>query len=703
MKAKVLSLNIDKSMSFARFQARIASSLKSYAEEIVDVQQFEDIREMFIALQDALESDGLVITAVDTKNFLRFKNALIQAFGTDIVYNPSVLNKIEGLDIDDKKKKSLSAFPEPATVFVSDDGLYSGFGMENGSQYLMLLPIDNNRIDGILRNGVVPFLNKNITIENDYLSFYEEKSVHNEKVSSAVEKLKSVNAMVAVNGTRNAEILKSCGDSVRGFGDVFVFTPHVEDKGNVNVTEYTAQLAKVSLDLSAANIGACISDIYYSGNTKYICIAVASGESAVVRKLYMSDDETEDAFVESAAIELIELIADKAVGKRSIGIEISDSVSEENTITEEDKKTIDKKPLTILAIVLGVVIVLCAVIGIVFNSQGNDGKMSSVFDSIFGREEVSTTAPTTTAPTTTKAVNPQIIDPTLMKFSDYVISVIMNMSEEEIAKNIAITDSKAPEYITVNNEKIEAREALARIVTAELGSGYRIEAVKAQTVVIYTCLKFVSKDFVISGIQITDTYNDVVKGAVDAVFGEYLIYKGSLAITPYHKSSPTKTLDMTTVLPYLKAVEIDGNPDMALNDYQVKKEYTSDEFKALLLKYNSSLSLSANKNDWVVVKAHDSAVSEEIGNVTTVKVGTTELSGVDFRMKVLGVNEIASVCFTVEYDSEGDVFTVTSYGKGYGIGMSQMGAGFLAVRGEKYDAILAKYYEGTSIIEEDKV
>ncbi len=694
MKAKVLSLNVDKSMSFARFQARIGSSLKPYVDSNVQIEQYEDIREMFVALQSALENDGLIITAVDNKNFLRFKSALIQAFGTKVVYNPSVLNKIEGLDIDDKKKRLLSAFPEPATVFLSDDGVYSGFGMENGSQYLMLLPIDNNRIDSILRDGVVPFLSNNITVNNDFSHYFEEKSVNNEKVAEAVKKLVSSNSMVAVNGTKNAEVIKSCGDSVQDFSNVFVFTPHVEDKGNVNVTEYTAQLAKVSLDLSAANLGACISDIYLANNVKYICIAVASDESAIVRKLYMSENETEDSFVESAALELIELIGEKAAGKRSIGIEIADAPrSDENVITEKDKKPAGKKPLAILAVVLGVAIVICAVISMIFNSQGGSN---------FAEEET-TTEPTTEAPTeaTTQPQQPQIIDKSLDKFSDFMITKILSMSAEEITQNCVITDTKAPQFIIVNGEQIEAKEALARLVTAEMGSGYREDAIKAQTVAIYTCLKFLNFD--VSGVQITDTYNPVIKNSVDAVFGEYLTYNGALALTLYHNAAPTQTLDMTSVLPYLKAVRIDGNPDVALNDYQTKKEYKAEIFKNMLLKNNSTLVLSENPKDWVVIKAHDSAVSANVGNVSSVTVGGKEFSGFDFRMNVLGVDKLASICFTVEYNEETGKFIVTTYGKGYSVGMSQTGANFLAVKGDDYTKILSTYYEGTTIAKEEMV
>ena len=61
MRTKVLSLNVDRSMSFSRFQARIESSINNFTDDCV-FQQFEDIREMFVALQGALGDDGLVIT-----------------------------------------------------------------------------------------------------------------------------------------------------------------------------------------------------------------------------------------------------------------------------------------------------------------------------------------------------------------------------------------------------------------------------------------------------------------------------------------------------------------------------------------------------------------------------------------------------------------------------------------------------------------
>lgn len=696
MKTKVLSLNVDKSMSFNRFQARLESSIKPFADDS-SFMEFEDIREMFVALQGALEDEGLVITAVDLKNYLKFKNALIQAFGTEIVYSSAVLNKIESSGLDDKKKKAFSAFPEPATVFVSEDGLYSGMVMENSNQYLVLLPIDNDRIDEILRNGLVPFFKKRFpTDETDDVQI--ELSV-SDKVAVAVNSILESNSLVAVNGTRNAEVLKSCGDFVEGFNNAFVFTPYVEDKGNVNPTEYTAQLARASLDLSAANIGACISDIYSTSDLKYICIAVSKDDTALVRKLYMAEDETEKDLVESAAIELIELVAEKASGKRSVGIEISD----DNAITEEDKKIVNKKPLAILAIVVGIAIIICAVIGLVFQSDKNSG-LADTFGSLFNKEE-STTDETTTEPpteTTTESVPVQPYNPNLMKLSDYIVSEIMSMDEAEIAAK-TMQNNPAPEFITVNGERIEPKIALARLITADLGSGYRLEAVKAQVVAAYSCLKFLGNGFNLEGVRIAETYNDIVMDAVEDVYGEYLTFNNALALPVYHGLTAGSPLDMSMKLPYLKSVVADNTLDSTARDFASEKIYSVDDMKALLMKNNSSVVLSENPAEWIVIKEHNSSVSAEAGYVTSVMFNGVEMTGIEFRMNVMNPVDLPSLCFTITYEADQSRFIVKSFGQGYGIGMSQSAAKQLASEGNTYKAILEKYYEGTSISKEAMV
>lgn len=718
MKVRLLALNVNKNTPFARFQARVVSSIESYTDGAAFFEHFESMRDIFNALQSALEDDELILVASDINNYARLKNALIHALGFDIQQNSSVLNILEDYrDMNDEQRMEFSSFPESAEVFCSKDGLYSGFGIENGSQYLIFVPIDNDRIDHILRNGVVPFLNKHAVAHGDNAASTDEYSEETEKIKETVRILMQSGSLAAVNDTENAEVLKSCGDSVKNFDDVFIFTPHVEDKGEVNATEYAAQLAKVSLDLSAADIGASISDIYTAGDTRYLCIAVANAESAVVRKLYMSDNETDSEFIKSAAIELIELIGEKASGLQSVGIEISDGIND--SPAEAEKKSAGKKPIIALACVLGAIVLICAVLGIVYKVQGENGVFAKTLRNIFGGEPTTaeTAPPVQTDPVTEPTTAAQ---PATMKLSDFMVLDLINLEKNKIAAETSTAESVtsnsdktepqterdlgAPSVIKINGQNIEAKEALARLVMTEMGEGYNIEAIKAQTVVIYTYLKYRDTNFEIDGVTISDTYNDEVMRAVEDVFGEYLTYNGEVALTPYFAIAANKTADGSSVFtgsyPYLKSVQINGNPDTSAENYKIEKKYSLGELKGILLDFSSALKLDDDPLMWITVEEHDASVSSSIGYVTKVKAGGVEMSGIDFRTKVIGTANIPSQCFTVLYDDAASEFTFTSYGKGLGVGMSQTGADDLAAKGTNYKRILSTYFSGTTLSKE---
>ena len=117
MKVRLLALNVDKNMPFARFQARVVSSISMYSEENTSFEIFESLQDIFGALQDALENDEIIITAVDTKNYNKLKSALMQALETDVHYNPTILNMLESdEEMDDKTRKAFSAFPAALTM-----------------------------------------------------------------------------------------------------------------------------------------------------------------------------------------------------------------------------------------------------------------------------------------------------------------------------------------------------------------------------------------------------------------------------------------------------------------------------------------------------------------------------------------------------------------------------------------------------------
>lgn len=725
MKVRLLALNVEKNIPFARYQARVVSSIKNYTEGNETFEHYEKMRDLFGGFQDALQNDELIVIAVGEKHYFKLKKAVSQAFEVENSYSPAVLNMLEGNEsLTDEQRKEFSSFPEPATVFLSKDGMYSGFGIDNGEKFIVVIPIDDDRINVILRNGVAPYLAKGIGKDGDSI-ISEVQHFDNEKVEIAISRLWDSGSVVAVNGTANAEIMKNLGETAAHFDEVVIFTPYVEDKGEVNATEYAAQLARVSLDLSAANIGASISDIYETEGAKYICIAVANDESATVRKLYLEDGETEEAFIESVAVELFELIGERAAGIRSVGIEVSDAPAETQ---EPMEKKSGKKTATVLAIILGVVILLCAVLAIVFKMQGEKGSAANIIRKIFGYE--TTAEPTTES--TTKAPEPSAPAETnenKLKISDFITADIIELenkrreeaenpteqpSEAQPVTNEAgeviptetepQKDKGAPEFITVNGEKLPAKEAIAGLVQSEMDEGYDIEAIKAQAIVIYTYLKYRDNGFVIDGVQIEKSVTKEIEVAVEEVFGRYLSYNGEVALTPFFETAAGGTSDASLVFsgnyPYLKSItRLDGNPEEKAEGYEKTVELKRGEVQGILLKAGFEIDVNNDPAKWIIVREKNNAVSSSVGYVKSVRVGGQDLTGYEFITKLSEIG-LKSSCFKLSYNSSTETFTFTSYGVGCGVGMSKTGANALAGKGYNYEKILKTYFAGTTLTKE---
>ena len=70
------------------------------------------------------------------------------------------------------------------------------------------------------------------------------------------------------------------------------------------------------------------------------------------------------------------------------------------------------------------------------------------------------------------------------------------------------------------------------------------------------------------------------------------------------------------------------------------------------------------------------------------------ISGNDFRL-ALGAHEVRSTAF--EMNARGETLRLTGRGYGHGVGLCVVGAGRRALRGESYEAILAKYFPGLAL------
>ena len=714
MEMKLFSLYRNAADTSVKMQIKVIGCLNGFADSDISFDEYTSLKDMFGGLSKALKSSDFIVIAVDSSIYNSTKLKLMTALSLKKEQNEAVLKKLSKLELDESAQEKNAAMPEGATVFVSVDGINSGFAVKKGSQTIVMIPFDDQRLDSVLKRGLVPYITNggrlNSASEPEAAPTHEEKEEITSETTSEISEqemdiaahtlniLKESDIKVAVNGNTNATVMREFAVGLDDFDEYFTFTPHIEDRGDYNVTDYTAQMARSAKALSSATLGACISDIFTTNDgCDYICISVATDKSALVRKLYKEDGEDDAHLIRIACEEVFALIGEKAMGNNSVGIEIA-----QDEAPKADKKLSKKAKKAIISVIAIILVVAITVGSVYFVKQKNNNKEPQT------EPPVQTQAPETTTEAPVKADTMSLSK--LMRFE--LVNGIKNEEPEttsvettagaitanEPQTNEAPKDPNAvPSVITVNGQEIEAKEAIARIVTAETDSGFNAETLKAQAIITYTYLKYRDTNWRISNLTIADNYTQEAMDAVNEVFGHYLTFNDKVAFTPYCRMSAGKTANASTVFgnnfTYLKSVA--SASDKQRDGYKKEVLLTADDIKAGALAFDSTIEFPEDVSKWLTINAHDTAVSTGTGYVEKITVGNKEVSGVTFIYDIMKNKDLSSPCFSLSYDAESGTYTITTFGDGYGVGMSQLGADNMAVSGTKYDKILDQYFPGT--------
>ena len=186
-----------------------------------------------------------------------------------------------------------------------------------------------------------------------------------------------------------------------------------------------------------------------------------------------------------------------------------------------------------------------------------------------------------------------------------------------------------------------------------------------------------------------EKYWSILENVVQAVYGKTIQYEGELITATYYAISSGKTENAADVwggkTPYL--VSVDSPGDTYASGYQTTVTVPEDEFQQKALAQWEDCDFSKEAQNWI-----GSATYTEAGSVKTMEIGGVLCKGSDVRT----VYGLRSTHFTCTYEEGSFTFTVKGYG--HGVGMSQMGADYMAQQGSTYEEILAWYYPGTQIV-----
>lgn len=205
-------------------------------------------------------------------------------------------------------------------------------------------------------------------------------------------------------------------------------------------------------------------------------------------------------------------------------------------------------------------------------------------------------------------------------------------------------------------EGIPTADDIARVVQQEMGSSFETEAIKAQAVAAYTYARNHNNSLSgMSSVSDISKVSDKVRSAVQAVYGQMIVYNGRPINAVFHAMSAGTTAASEVIwggsIPYLTPVDSAGDTEQSR--YQVTRTYSAQEMAGIL---NDALgvTMSGDPDEWFSILEHDSAVSEEIGYVETLRVqinsgAYTDISGNYFRENVMGYSRMRSPCFTIDY------------------------------------------------------
>lgn len=260
--------------------------------------------------------------------------------------------------------------------------------------------------------------------------------------------------------------------------------------------------------------------------------------------------------------------------------------------------------------------------------------------------------------------------------------------------------------IKVKNEKtgkileVPFEEYIKGVVSAEMGSNFEIEALKAQAVASrsYALYHMNGKEYDVTNTTTNQVYLtddelkekwkdsypkqiNKIKKAINDTKGEYLTYNGETVNAMFFAASVGKTENSEEVfvskVPYLRSVASTWDESAPVFTDTVILNI-NDFYQKLNIPYNDNLNIE------ILEKT-------STGRIKTLKINNQEFKGRDVSQKL---NLKSNYFEIIKNDKK---ITITTKGYGHGVGLSQYGANGMAKEGKNYKEILSHYYQGTQI------
>lgn len=262
-------------------------------------------------------------------------------------------------------------------------------------------------------------------------------------------------------------------------------------------------------------------------------------------------------------------------------------------------------------------------------------------------------------------------------------------------ETLFVYDQRSGSYVTG-----PALDIVARATCGEIWNIFPDEAVKAQAVAVYTYIKKnnLNGNYPTVALRAPGDVYQRIYDLTESVLGEAVYYNGTMIQSCYFASScgyTNSSLQAWGVdYPYLRSVDCPLDGTAGDPNWGVVKQFTSADMKQRVAN-SLGINLTGDPSQWF--KITSVLCDKPMGYVTGLSIGGVKtISGEKMRNSVMKYS-IKSPAFTITYDKATDLFTITTYGYGHGVGLSQYGAKAMAENGYTYKQILQHYFQGTEI------
>jgi stage II sporulation protein D len=286
-------------------------------------------------------------------------------------------------------------------------------------------------------------------------------------------------------------------------------------------------------------------------------------------------------------------------------------------------------------------------------------------------------------------------------------------SEEEIRETEKVLPKgsfRIFDLVTETVLEVSYSDYVKGAVASEMGADFEFEALVAQGIAAFSCGLYQQKihfaadyDFsaapeqklgYITEEKAREIYGGnfeekwaVISAAAEKALQYVLVYEGEPALSVYHAVSNGMTESSEKAwggaVPYLVSVESPG--DKLYPGYETEIRISLEKALETLNKNGAGLS-GKKPEDWF-----KGAILTPAGYVDRIMIGAATFSG----EKIRSIFGLRSSSFDVEFSEREFIFKVRGYG--HGVGLSQVGANYMAKEGATFEEILLHYYPGTEI------